>query len=305
MLVYSPFFNSAMTVLSIFARAESISCDNNIAQHSYSSGKIVALLFFQQSTRTRFSFESATLRLGARAMGFDTPIGTRSGGEWKETLADMARVMSSYADCVILRHPTVHGLQEYVEASSIPVISAGSGTGAGSEHPTQALLDLFTIRQTFGRLENIEILLVGGMQIRTATSFIKLLRLYPGCKLTIYPCRGGEISETDQAEYADLDVKYEIVSDLDAALSRADVIYHHGLAEDPDAALDTSVILTPTRLSVARKGAIILHSLPRVGELPAAVDGMPQARYFQQAANGVPIRMALLDLMFSGSVHDG
>ena len=259
--------------------------------------RIVALLFFQESTRTRFSFEAAVLRLGGRVVGFDSPENTRSGSEWKESLSDMACVMGSYADCVVMRHGEWNCLETFGLSSNVPVINAGAGTGGGSEHPTQAVVDLFTIREAFGGLEGINILLVGSMAVRTVSSFLKLMRLYPECEIFLYPSVGGQVPEVDAKEYGALGITYRLVSDLDAAVARADVVYHHGVAEDPVATIDPAIRLDRGRLSCLKDHAVVLHSLPRVGELCPDVDSMAQAWYFRQAANGVPVRMALLDCL--------
>ena len=285
------------TVDSLFARADYIKKSGNRRSRVSLQHRIVALLFFQESTRTRFSFEISVLRLGGKVIGFGSPEGTRSGGAWKESLADMARIMAGYADCAVLRHGDVKCLEEYVAASEIPVINAGAGTGAGSEHPTQALLDVYTLREAFGSIDGLDILLLGSMGLRTVPSFLKLMRLYPGCKISLFPSNNDQVPTADQREYASLGIQYEIVSDLDVALRHADIVYHHGVAEDPDAIIDPAVRLNRRRLSELKRNAVLLHSLPRVGELSTDIDCLPQAWYFRQAANGVPVRMALLEYL--------
>lgn len=283
------------TVDALFARADHIKRSGNRCTQASLQHRIVALLFFQESTRTRFSFETSVLRLGGKVIGFDSPEGTRSGGAWKESLADMARIIAGYADCVVLRHSDGKCLEEYVAASEIPVINAGTGTGAGSEHPTQALLDVYTLREAFGGIDDLDILLVGNMALRTVASFLKLMRLYPGCKISLFPSNDGEVPAADQRKYSALGIQYQVVSDLDVALRNADIVYHHGVAEGPDAKIDPAIRLDRQRLSELKGNAVLMHSLPRVGELSNDIDCLPQAWYFRQAANGVPVRMALLE----------
>jgi aspartate carbamoyltransferase catalytic subunit len=251
-------------------------------------------MFYQPSTRTRFSFQSAALRLGAGTIGFDTVEGTRAGSSWGESLQDTARVICGYADCVVVRHAQVPGVQEFANHSTIPIINAGNGGGAGAEHPTQALLDVFTIREKFGTLCGLTIVLVGALCVRTVASFVRAMQHFPGSKLLLYQ-PGGQMPPAVQAATDLRGSSVQVVSSLDGVLEHADVLYHQGIVEDRTREIPAESVFDQRRLAALPAHAMILHSLPRAHELAVDVDQMTQAAYFEQAHNGLPIRMAVLE----------
>ena len=264
------------------------------------SGKIMATLFFEASTRTRFSFTSAMLRLGGQAMNFSADE-TRTGGNWNESLSDTARMMNGYADVVVFRHREVESLNHYVSASQIPVINAGNGWAEyGAEHPTQALIDLYTIRKELGSIENLKILLIGDMNARVIRSLMKALGQFSNITLYLFSLDEYWISHKDEEEYRNSKVQYERIYNLDAILKEVDVIYQHGLCcADP---VPKPMRLTKEKLKGIKHGAIIMHPLPRAEDLATSVDCMRQAKYFGQAKNGVPVRMALLAQLFNQKI---
>ncbi len=256
-------------------------------------GKIMTTLFFQPSTRTRLSFESAMFRLGGSVLTFGNPEDSRAGGKWGETLADTARVMDSYADLVVIRHPEVGAAKEFAQYANVPVINGGDGEGPGAEHPTQALLDLYTISKVFGQINGITMLLVGGMQIRVGHSLLLAFARFFDARLLIHCPDSLWLSKDEEAELRMLGLNYRRVESMEEALPEADVIYHNGWKESGPEPIPDKYRITAAKLTRAPKHAIVMDALPRVGVTPD-VDATPHARYFEQAWNGVPIRMALL-----------
>lgn len=265
-------------------------------------GKIMASLFYEPSTRTRFSFESAMLRLGGAVITTENAREFSSAAKG-ESLADSTRIMSGYADVIVMRHNEAGSASRAADISSIPVINAGDGAG---QHPTQALLDVYTIADTFSGIKNLKIAMVGDLRYgRTVRSLAYLLTKYENVEIIFVSppvCK----MEGDIKAYLN---KYEILwreeTDLDAVSPEVDCIYmtriqkerFHSL-EDYNAAAG-KYILTPERVQAMKPNAIIMHPLPRVNEIPKEVDNDPRARYFDQAQNGLFIRMALLYLLLN------
>ncbi len=265
-------------------------------------GKILASLFYEPSTRTRFSFESAMLRLGGAVITTENAREFSSAAKG-ESLADSTRIMSGYADVIVMRHNEAGSASRAADISSIPVINAGDGAG---QHPTQALLDVYTIADTFSGIKNLKIAMVGDLRYgRTVRSLAYLLTKYENVEIIFVSppvCK----MEGDIKAYLN---KYEILwreeTDLDAVSPEVDCIYmtriqkerFHSL-EDYNAAAG-KYILTPERVQAMKPNAIIMHPLPRVNEIPKEVDNDPRARYFDQAQNGLFIRMALLYLLLN------
>lgn len=244
-------------------------------------GRLVVMAFFEPSTRTRLSFESAAMRLGARVLGFSDAKATSSAKG--ETLEDTARILSAYGDVLVMRHPEKGSAKRAASMATIPVINAGDGAG---EHPTQSLLDLYTLRKELGELEGKTITMVGDVaNSRTIHTLVPLLRQWG---MTIQACSAPGLSwaEGDLPEVS-----------LDEAL-KGDVAYWTRVQQErlPEGStVDTSSFRLDRRLYLAHEGkARILHPLPRVDELDADMDSLGEALYFQQAANGVPVRQAIL-----------
>jgi aspartate carbamoyltransferase catalytic subunit len=261
-------------------------------------GKILSTLFFEPSTRTRLSFESAMLRLGGKCLGFSEVSGTSVMKG--ETLADTVRMAESYSDVLVLRHPHEGAARLAAEFSSKPVINAGDGAG---QHPTQTLLDLFTIKQEKGKIDGNNIVIVGDLKYgRTVHSLSYALSLFrPNLTFVAPPTlqMPKEILEHLESQR----IKYTLSDSLDDVTPKADVLYMTRIQKErfPDPEeykkVAGSYRIGTELLKDARKSLIIMHPLPRVTEIAPEVDSTPHALYFRQAFNGVPVRMALLSLV--------
>lgn len=258
--------------------------------------RILVSVFFQPSTRTVLSFQSAMLRLGGQVIEFSDIHHPEKAYRRSEALPDIARVLDGYADVAVVRHTQVGASAVYAAFSDIPVINAGDGIGARSEHPTQALTDLFTIRQALGRLDKLKVLLLGELHQRTTRSLLYGLSKFNGnvfhfcCPESYRP--DGEV-ETDLQEAG---CEYAYVAEMADVIADADVIYHCGTRKDPDTFDVKCFQLSMDRVGKVRHDAIIMNPLPRAeDDIPFVVDDRRQARYFQQSRNGVPVRMATLE----------
>jgi aspartate carbamoyltransferase catalytic subunit len=260
-------------------------------------GKILANLFFEPSTRTRLSFESAMLKLGGSTIGFGDAENTsvKKG----ENLADTIRTVENYADIIALRHPLEGAAKLAAEFSKIPVINAGSGS---EEHPTQAMLDLYTIQKEKGKIDGLKIALIGDLRYgRTVHSLAYALGIYNIELYLISP----ESLRMRQEVIRTIQNKIPITEDtnLEKIIPQIDVLYVTRIQKErfPDPAEYAKVKgaykIDLKTLKSAKKDLIILHPLPRIDEIAAEVDSTPQARYFQQVWNGIVVRMALLALV--------
>ena len=257
-------------------------------------GKVLANMFFESSTRTRMSFETAMKRLGGSVLNFSS-IGTSvSKGE---TLYDTMQMIDGYADIAAIRHPRQGAAQYSADAVGIPILNAGDGAG---NHPTQTMLDLFTIRQAHGTLEGLNVVLVGDLRYgRTVHSLSHALVRF-GASLTLVSPSSlkmpAEIVSDLEAHGADVTE----TESLDDQISEADVIYMTRIQKErfPDEEEYAKVAgiyrVESSNLAGAKKGMVIMHPLPRVDEIAPSVDSTEFAKYFEQAFNGVPTRMALL-----------
>ena len=264
-------------------------------------GKILATLFYEPSTRTRLSFESAMQRLGGTAIGFaEAEIASVKKGE---NLADTMRVVENYADVIALRHPLEGAARLAAEFAEVPVINAGSGA---EEHPTQALLDLYTMKKELGRIDGLNVALAGDLRFgRTVHSLAYALSLYDVNLYFISPDllrMRREVLDTISER-----IKIVETSSLDEALPKLDVLYMTRIQKErfPDAAeyakVKGSYKIDNATLKNVKKGMIVLHPLPRVDEISAEVDSTAHARYFQQVWNGIVTRMALLALILGAT----
>ncbi len=257
-------------------------------------GKLLALLFFEPSTRTRMSFETAMARLGGRSISVDSV--EASSIVKGETLADTIRVVSGYVDAIVLRHPKEGAARLASEFASVPVINAGDGAG---QHPSQTLLDLYTIRQSMP-IDRVRVGLLGDLRYgRTAHSLAYALSLYGATLHTIAPS-GLELPSNILHELRERGMDVTEHENIDSILRELDVLYVTRIQRErfPDTAsyfnVASSYRITPELLTGVRDHLMILHPLPRAGEIDPAVDCLPYARYFEQSRNGVPVRMALL-----------
>ncbi|MCQ8894750.1 MAG: aspartate carbamoyltransferase [Methanolinea sp.] len=257
-------------------------------------GKLLGLLFFEPSTRTRMSFAAAMARLGGNFLSVDSV--EASSMAKGETLADTIRVVSRYVDAIVLRHPKEGAARLASEFAHVPVINAGDGAG---QHPSQTLLDLFTIRQSMP-LGGIHVGLLGDLRYgRTAHSLAHALSLYNVTIHTITP-KGLELPAGLATELRDAGTEVIEHDDLASAIPGLDVLYVTRIQRErfPDSAsyfkVASSYQVTPELLTGVRDHFIVLHPLPRLNEIDPRVDRLPCARYFEQAANGIPVRMAML-----------
>jgi aspartate carbamoyltransferase catalytic subunit len=264
-------------------------------------GKILANLFFEPSTRTRLSFEAAMLKLGGSTIGFGDAENTsvKKG----ENLADTVRTVENYADIIALRHPLEGAAKLAAEFSKVPVINAGSGS---EEHPTQALLDLYTIEKEKKKIDGLKIALVGDLRYgRTVHSLAYALSQY-NIELTLI---SPDSLRMRREVLRKIQTKIPVTEtqSLEKIIPQIDVLYVTRIQKErfPDQAEYAKVKgiyrIDLKTLSNAKKDLIILHPLPRVDEIAAEVDSTPQARYFQQVWNGIVVRMALLALVL-GSI---
>ncbi|HTM62904.1 MAG TPA: aspartate carbamoyltransferase [Gammaproteobacteria bacterium] len=269
-------------------------------QHDVLKNKIIASCFFEPSTRTRLSFESAAMKMGAKVIGFssDESLSTKKG----ETLYDTMRVISGYADLLVIRHPKEGAARLAAEASTVPVVNAGDGA---NQHPTQTLVDLFSIQESQGRLDDLSIALVGDLKYgRTIHSFAQVCKLFNMRLFLVAPehlTLPDAICDTLKRE----GVRFSFHQTLQEVIHKVDVVYmtriqkERMLACEFQASAD-KMMLNLDMLAQAKPNLKILHPLPRVDEIDVAVDNTPYAYYFQQAENGIFVRQALLSLILSG-----
>jgi len=264
-------------------------------------GKILSSLFFEPSTRTRLSFESSMNRLGGRVIGFSDPTATslKKG----ESLADTIRMADSYSDVIVIRHPQEGAARLAAEFAESPVLNAGDGAG---RHPTQCLLDLFTIKSEKEKIEGKNIILLGDLKYgRTVHSLAYALSLY-GANLTFVSPNSLKMPNEVINECKELGVQPKNTSNLEKSINNADVLYVTRIQKErfPDAEEYNQVVgaykIDKNLLKNAKKDLVIMHPLPRVTEIHPEIDKTKHALYFKQAFNGVPIRMALLSLVLGG-----
>ena len=266
------------------------------------NGQVMAALFYEPSTRTRLSFEAAMLRLGGRTVGTDNAREFSSAAKG-ETLEDTIRIVSGYADVIVLRHNEEGAARRAAAVSSVPVINAGDGPG---QHPTQALLDLYTIRDELGHIDGIRIAMVGDLANgRTVRSLAYLLSKFRDIRIWFVAPPQVAMRDDIKAHLDEHQVAWAESEDLDAVLPQVDVIYQTRIQKERFSdeasylALKGIYRIDGSTLARMRKDAIVMHPLPRVDEIAPEVDADPRAAYFRQARNGLFIRMALLDKLLS------
>jgi aspartate carbamoyltransferase catalytic subunit len=265
--------------------------------------RIMATLFYEPSTRTRFSFETAMHRLGGRV------ISTENAAEFSsvakgETLEDTIRIMSGYADVIVMRHYEVGAAKRASLVSQVPVINAGDGVG---QHPTQALLDLYTIRKEIGRTDDLRIAMVGDLaQGRTVRSLAYLLSKFNGVRMYFVAPPLLKMKQDILDHLQEHNVWFIEETELDKVLPEVDVVYQTRVQKERfgDRIADYErcrgvYLIDKASLSLLRSDAIIMHPLPRLDEISMDVDQDPRAAYFRQAQNGLYVRMALLKMVLS------
>ncbi|BBB14706.1 aspartate carbamoyltransferase [Candidatus Rickettsiella viridis] len=273
------------------------------APKKYLLDKIIAHCFFESSTRTRLSFEAASLRLGAQVIGFSNAenLSVTKG----ENLSDTIKTISKYADLIVLRHPQAGSASLAAEITDKPVINAGDGA---NQHPTQALADLMTIEETQGKLEGLSIALVGDLKYgRTIHSLIQACALFH-CHLFLVAPPLLALPESFCDELHRQDIPFSLHANLDEVISKVDIIYMTRLQQerfnkDEHKLLENQFVLKAEKLKNAKPGLKVLHPLPRAGEIDKAIDKTPYAAYFEQVENAVYIRQALLTLVLNKNIN--
>lgn len=262
--------------------------------------KVMATLFYEPSTRTRLSFESAMLRLGGSVISTENAQEFSSAAKG-ETLEDTIRVLNSYADVIVLRHFSAGASEIAASFSSVPILNAGDGNG---EHPTQALLDLYTIFSKIKR-KNLTIMMVGDLKNgRTIHSLSYLLSLYKNIRLIYTSPKALSIPENLKLHLKDINFAFDETENMDKYLNVSDVIYQTRIQKERFKTKSEykryfgKYIIDHTTLEKIKKDAIIMHPLPRINEITQRVDEDPRAIYFEQVKFGVIIRMSLLLYLF-------
>lgn len=272
--------------------------EQNLPKYSHvCDGKKLATLFYEPSTRTRLSFESAMLSLGGSVLGFSSA--NSSSATKGESVSDTIRMISCYADIAAMRHPKEGAALVASNAARIPVINAGDG---GHQHPTQTLTDLMTIRSLTGRLGNMTIGLCGDLKFgRTVHSLIDAMVRYPGIRFYLISPDELRIPGYIRQDVLEANhIEYREVNNLDEAMPELDILYmtrvqkERFFNEEDYIRLKDCYILDKKKMKLAKDTMFVLHPLPRVNEISTEVDDDPRAAYFRQAQYGVYVRMALI-----------
>ncbi|HEX2292573.1 MAG TPA: aspartate carbamoyltransferase [Gaiellaceae bacterium] len=273
------------------------------------AGKTLLTAFYQPSTRTRLATEAAMHRLGGHVLGFSDAKMTRAGDFYQESIKDTVHMLEYYGDVIAMRHFEQGAPAEAARWASVPVINCGDGWG---EHPTQVLTDLYTTSTELGRLDGLTYLLVGDMRMRTMHSILYALSQFDAKAYVVGPPEMSLLPEFT-LELDERNVRYEEADSVEDVIDECDVIYMEPVVQaDYEQSREErggAVATTPATYRVtrdllrakAKPAAIILHSLPRMDELPADVDATRHARYWQEAFNGVVLRMALLALVLGAA----
>ena len=259
-------------------------------------GKILASLFYEPSTRTKFSFDAAMLRLGGSTLGFSDP--STSSAAKGETIADSARTVGMYADLIVVRHPKEGTAKLMSRYAGCPVINAGDG---GHHHPTQTLTDLLTIRHYKGAFDGLTVGVCGDLKFgRTIHSLTTCLARYQNVRFLFISPEELTMPAFVKEELLEKGVAFTETTDLEGAISQLDVLYmsrvqrERFISEEEYLRLKDYFILTADKMRLAKKDMIVMHPLPRINEIATEVDTDPRAAYFEQVKYGMYIRMALI-----------
>ena len=260
-------------------------------------GRILATLFFEPSTRTRLSFESAMLALGGSTLGFSEA--SSSSTAKGETVGDTIHTVSCYADIIAMRHPKEGAPLVASMYAQVPVINAGDG---GHNHPTQTLTDLLTIHREMGRFENLTVGLCGDLKFgRTVHSLVAAMSRYTGIRFVLISPEELKLPRYVKEQYIKAkNIPYTQSTDLETVMPELDILYmtrvqkERFFNEEDYIRLKNSYILTKDKMALAKPDMAVLHPLPRVNEIALDVDDDPRAAYFEQVQNGVYVRMALI-----------
>ncbi len=263
--------------------------------------KILATIFFEPSTRTRLSFESAIQRLGGKLITVES-AGEFSSAKKGESIEDTTRMLNAYADGIVMRHSEIGAADRAAKVSEVPVINGGDG---GGEHPTQALLDIYTLQKAKGRIDGLKVAFVGDqLHNRTQRSFIYLLSKFDVELFLISPPE-LQLSQEQQGYLKDQGTKFHKLTSWKDILGELDAIYINRIEKERFAtaeeyeALKDSYCITSGITKQMKKDAVILHPLPRLSEIAVEVDADARAIYFEQAKNGLFMRMALLQHIYA------
>lgn len=266
-------------------------------------GRILATLFYEPSTRTRLSFESAMLRLGGNV------ISTENAREFSsaikgESVEDTIRIVEGYADAIVIRHYEQGAAARAAAVASVPILNGGDGPG---EHPTQALLDLYTIHHELGRIDNLRIALVGDLRFgRAVRSLAMLLTRSTGIELVFVSPPEVQMGDDVRRALSAANIPFRDESDLASAVDGVDVVYQTRIQKERFASEDAYArnkgiyIVNNATMAKLPMSSIVLHPLPRVDEIASSFDVDPRAKYFAEARNGVYVRMALLEALLAG-----
>jgi len=280
-------------------RMKSVSARNGLL-----NDRILATLFYEPSTRTRLSFESAMLRLGGQVLSTEYALEFSSAIKG-ESVEDTVRIVAGYADCIVIRHHEQGAAARAATVSPVPIVNGGDGPG---EHPTQALLDFYTIHDELNQFDDLTVALVGDLRFgRAVRSLAMMFRITSNVNLLFVSPDAVPMGDDVRQALDAAGVRYRDEPDLGKALAVADVVYQTRIqrerfaTQDEYRAAQGIYILNEESLALLGPKAIIMHPLPRVDEISPAVDADPRAAYFRQARNGVYIRMALLNQLLKAS----
>lgn len=298
-LISTKQFTSQKSLEKIFSLADSY---KKVKSADILKNKILACIFYEPSTRTRLSFETAALKLGASVISTENAAQFSSAAKG-ETLEDTIKIISGYADAIVLRHYQQGASKKASTVSSVPIINAGDGAG---EHPTQALLDLYTIKNELSRLDNLNIALAGDLlNGRTIHSLISLLSLYRADTLYLVSPESLKIPKKYTDYLNNKKIKYIETCDLQESLKNIDVLYMTRVQKERFKNIDQYekvkdlYSIDAKNIKHMKKNSIVMHPLPRINEISPDIDNDKRAAYFRQAENGLYIRMAILDLILN------
>jgi len=272
--------------------------ERNSIQVNKLKGKVIATAFYEPSTRTRLSFESAISKLGGEVIGFSDSSSTsvKKG----ETLKDTIMMLSNYSDLIVLRHPNEGAARFASEVSNVPVINAGDGS---NQHPTQTLLDLYSIKKTQKKLTGLNITFVGDLKYGRTVHSLVLALIKFNCKFTFVAPKQLPIPSSIKLELKNNNVEFQEITSLEKGIECADIVYMTRIQKerflDPIEyeGVKNSYILTKELVARGKENLKIMHPLPRVNEIDIEVDKDPKAYYFKQSENGIYVRQAIISLL--------
>ena len=284
-------------IIHILETARKLEAMNDERKRKLLSGHVLATLFFEPSTRTRLSFESSMKRMGGKTIGFADPTTTSTSKG--ETLHDTIKMVENYVDVIAIRHPLEGAARVAAESTKKPVINAGDGS---NQHPTQTLLDLYTIKKTQGRITNLSVAMVGDLKYGRTVHSLAVALSHFNCRLFFVAPESLKMPKSYLDYLSSKGINFSEHEKIEEVIDKVDILYSTRIQKErfPDPAEYQKVkdvyILRKSMLSGVKQNMKILHPLPRVNEIHPDVDKTPYAHYFQEAANGIPIRQALLCL---------